>query len=140
MIITCEKCETRFKLDDARISADGVKVRCSRCKHAFRVAPLQAPGASDADVADALAREAVAPEPVADEQTQVLGPSDEHEDHTQVLDHDAGLDGKPRYYIEDVDLFGKVTRHGPVEVEPLSLWREWDRGSARRVRYSRRRK
>jgi predicted Zn finger-like uncharacterized protein len=89
VIITCEKCETRFKLDDARISADGVKVRCSRCKHAFRVAPLQAPGASDADVADALAREAVAPEPVADEQTQVLGPSDEHEDHTQVLDHDA---------------------------------------------------
>jgi len=94
VIITCEKCETRFKLDDARISADGVKVRCSRCKHAFRVAPLQPPGASDADVADALAREAVAPEavapePVADEQTQVLGPSDEHEDHTQVLDHDA---------------------------------------------------
>lgn len=89
MIITCEKCETRFKLDDARISADAVKVRCSRCKHAFRVARPQPPGASDADVADALAREAVVPEPVADEQTQVLGPSDEHEDHTQVLDHDA---------------------------------------------------
>ncbi|MBW2233979.1 MAG: zinc-ribbon domain-containing protein [Deltaproteobacteria bacterium] len=89
MIITCEKCETRFKLDDARISADGVKVRCSRCKHAFRVARPQPPGASDADVADALAREAVVPEPVADEQTQVLGPSDEQEDHTQVLDHDA---------------------------------------------------
>jgi predicted Zn finger-like uncharacterized protein len=97
VIITCEKCETRFKLDDARISADGVKVRCSRCKHAFRVAPPQPPGASDADVADALAREAVAPEPVADEQTQVLGPSDEHEDHTQVLDHDAvDLMGSPR--------------------------------------------
>jgi len=89
VIITCEKCETRFKLDDTRISADGVKVRCSRCKHAFRVARPQPPGASDADVADALAREAIAPEPVADDQTQVLGPSDEHEDHTQVLDHDA---------------------------------------------------
>ena len=89
MIITCEKCDTRFKLDDARISAEGVKVRCSRCKHAFRVAPPQPAGASDADVADALAREAVAPEPSPDEQTQALGLSDEHEDHTQVLDHGA---------------------------------------------------
>ncbi len=89
MIITCEKCDTRFKLDDARISAEGVKVRCSRCKHAFRVAPAQPAGASDADVADALAREAVAPEPSPDEQTQALGLSDEHEDHTQVLDHGA---------------------------------------------------
>jgi predicted Zn finger-like uncharacterized protein len=87
VIITCEKCETRFKLDDARISPDGVKVRCSRCKHAFRVAPPAPPGASDADLADALAREAVAP--AASDQTQTLGPADEHEDQTQVLDHDA---------------------------------------------------
>jgi hypothetical protein len=40
-------------------------------------------------VADALAREVVAPEPSPDEQTQALGLSDEHEDHTQVLDHGA---------------------------------------------------
>jgi len=39
MIITCASCLTRFNLDDSRISAEGVKVRCSRCKHVFYVVP-----------------------------------------------------------------------------------------------------
>ena len=39
MIITCEECTTRFKLDDARIPAKGAKVRCSKCRHAFFVKP-----------------------------------------------------------------------------------------------------
>jgi len=37
MIIQCEKCKTRFKLDDSRISDCGVRVRCSRCSHTFVV-------------------------------------------------------------------------------------------------------
>ena len=39
MIITCASCLTKFNLDDARIQAKGVKVRCSRCKHVFYVVP-----------------------------------------------------------------------------------------------------
>jgi len=39
MIITCASCLTKFSLDDSRISAGGVKVRCSRCKHVFYVVP-----------------------------------------------------------------------------------------------------
>ncbi|WDP87813.1 MAG: zinc-ribbon domain-containing protein [Desulfobacter sp.] len=35
MIITCEECSTRFTLDDALISPQGSKVRCSQCKHVF---------------------------------------------------------------------------------------------------------
>ncbi len=51
MIITCEQCSTKFKLDDARIPEDGVRVRCSRCQHAFFV---KRPGTSweEADEAD----------------------------------------------------------------------------------------
>lgn len=37
MIIQCEKCRTRFKLDDSRITDSGVRVRCSRCSHTFVV-------------------------------------------------------------------------------------------------------
>jgi predicted Zn finger-like uncharacterized protein len=37
MIIQCEKCKTRFKLDDSRITDSGVRVRCSRCSHTFVV-------------------------------------------------------------------------------------------------------
>lgn len=39
MIITCASCLTKFNLDDSRISAKGVKVRCSRCKNIFYVVP-----------------------------------------------------------------------------------------------------
>ncbi|MRR53649.1 MAG: DUF3426 domain-containing protein [Deltaproteobacteria bacterium] len=37
MIIQCEKCKTRFKLDDSRVTEAGIRVRCSRCSHTFVV-------------------------------------------------------------------------------------------------------
>ncbi len=37
MIIQCEQCQTRFKLDDAKVTEKGVKVRCAKCKHVFTV-------------------------------------------------------------------------------------------------------
>jgi predicted Zn finger-like uncharacterized protein len=39
MVITCASCLTKFNLDDSRIPAAGVKVRCSRCRHVFYVSP-----------------------------------------------------------------------------------------------------
>ena len=44
MVITCEGCSTRFQLDDARVPAQGIRVRCSRCKHAFLAKPPRAAG------------------------------------------------------------------------------------------------
>ena len=37
MIIQCEKCQAKFRLDDSRITDRGVKVRCTKCKHVFTV-------------------------------------------------------------------------------------------------------
>jgi predicted Zn finger-like uncharacterized protein len=39
VVVVCQKCRARFQLDGARIPAKGVRVRCSKCKHAFFVAP-----------------------------------------------------------------------------------------------------
>ena len=65
MVITCEKCSTKFKLDDERIPEDGIRVRCSRCQHALFA---KRPGASweeedpddlfERDVSQALTGEA----------------------------------------------------------------------------------
>jgi predicted Zn finger-like uncharacterized protein len=44
MIITCEKCATRFVLDDALIKPGGSKVRCSKCLHVFTAFPPEHPG------------------------------------------------------------------------------------------------
>lgn len=37
MIIQCEQCTTRFRLDDAKVTDKGVKVRCAKCRHVFTV-------------------------------------------------------------------------------------------------------
>jgi predicted Zn finger-like uncharacterized protein len=56
LILTCERCETRFRLDEKRLPAGGARVRCSRCKHAFFVNPGGAPAP---DVVHQLAEAAV---------------------------------------------------------------------------------
>jgi predicted Zn finger-like uncharacterized protein len=60
VIITCERCETEFQLDDARVPVSGARVRCSRCKHAFFVLP---PAASRDQVIEQAASEALADDP-----------------------------------------------------------------------------
>ncbi|MFH1624761.1 MAG: DUF3426 domain-containing protein [Pseudomonadota bacterium] len=37
MIVQCERCETKFRLDDERVSEKGVKARCSQCQNIFVV-------------------------------------------------------------------------------------------------------
>ncbi|MCC6502358.1 MAG: zinc-ribbon domain-containing protein [Deltaproteobacteria bacterium] len=43
MIIQCDKCATRFRLDDSRITPSGVKVRCTKCDNVFIVTPPPPP-------------------------------------------------------------------------------------------------
>jgi predicted Zn finger-like uncharacterized protein len=57
VIVTCEQCETQFQLDDAKVPEAGIRVRCSRCKHAFFV---ESPYRSDTERGDDLAREVLA--------------------------------------------------------------------------------
>jgi len=49
MIVVCEKCQSRFKLDESRIKASRFKARCSRCQHIFS-ATKPAPSAPSAPV------------------------------------------------------------------------------------------
>jgi predicted Zn finger-like uncharacterized protein len=37
MIVKCEQCQTRFKIPDDKVTEKGVKVRCTKCGHTFRV-------------------------------------------------------------------------------------------------------
>lgn len=49
MLIVCPTCRTKFTFDDQKVGADGVKLRCSKCRTIFRVvrrtpaAPAAAP-------------------------------------------------------------------------------------------------
>ena len=37
MDVRCEKCQTEYELDDARVTDAGVTVKCTTCGHLFRV-------------------------------------------------------------------------------------------------------
>lgn len=37
MIIQCDRCSARFRLDDSKVAESGVKIRCKRCQHIFLV-------------------------------------------------------------------------------------------------------
>lgn len=52
MIVKCEQCQTRFKIPDDKVTDKGVKVRCTKCGHTFRVAKdgVAAPGSSPSGV------------------------------------------------------------------------------------------
>lgn len=55
MIIQCEQCRTKFKLDDERVSDRGVKVRCAKCRHVFVVRKDAVQTTAPAEVVPALA-------------------------------------------------------------------------------------
>ena len=42
MIIECEKCHTKFNLDENLLKKTGSKVRCSMCRHVFTAFPMEA--------------------------------------------------------------------------------------------------
>lgn len=58
VIVDCESCHTRFRLDEARIPASGAKVRCSKCKAAFVV---KRPSATRDELIDEVVAEATDP-------------------------------------------------------------------------------
>lgn len=39
MIIQCDRCGTKFRLDDSRITGKGVRVRCTKCQNVFMAVP-----------------------------------------------------------------------------------------------------
>jgi predicted Zn finger-like uncharacterized protein len=69
VVVVCESCSTRFRIDDARIPAKGRLVRCSQCKATFVALPAHAH--FDETVQEIVAEVSAAggaavPEPAAD--------------------------------------------------------------------------
>ncbi len=73
MIVTCQNCDTSFQLDESRVPAQGIRVRCSRCKEAFFLAkPSVDPDQAIHGIAAEAARSAGSRSPTA---TRDLGAS-----------------------------------------------------------------
>jgi predicted Zn finger-like uncharacterized protein len=53
MIVTCDHCGARYKLDESKISGRGAKINCPRCRHVFVVYKDAAEAAGDVAAPDA---------------------------------------------------------------------------------------
>ncbi len=65
MIISCEKCNTKYRLDSSRVSYAPVKVQCSKCDHVFIV-----PAAGGRGGAPSPPPPSMAPGPSPEERTE----------------------------------------------------------------------
>ncbi|MFH2011861.1 MAG: DUF3426 domain-containing protein [Pseudomonadota bacterium] len=52
MIVQCEICQTKFKLDDERVPEEGAKARCSKCQHIFVI--VKPIGTKDIEIKEKL--------------------------------------------------------------------------------------
>src|SRR5690348_16565150 len=55
MILQCDQCNTKFRLDDSKMKPGGVKVRCSKCRHVFLAGAEPEPKQEDSDFEALLA-------------------------------------------------------------------------------------
>ena len=68
MIIQCDHCSARFRLDDNKLTESGVKIRCKRCQHVFLVRkelPQEEPPPLQSDLQENGTRGESVPEPPA---------------------------------------------------------------------------
>lgn len=72
MIIQCEQCRTKFRLDDEKVSDRGVKVRCAKCRHVFTV--RKDAGQAEAAAVTAPAEASTAVFEAADETVRMASP------------------------------------------------------------------
>jgi predicted Zn finger-like uncharacterized protein len=130
MIVTCEKCNTSFDLDDDLIQESGSEVKCSECEHVFTVykpAPVEEPAPSpelEGDAADFPQAE----EPAEEEfEIEALGLEEETEaEGLTEIEEEAVPEEIPapveEAAAEELDLEGigleeKPEAEGPVETE-----------------------
>ena len=60
MIVQCEKCDKKFKLNPDLIKPPAIRVRCSNCQHIFRVSP---PEPAEVEEAPLVSEEMLGPPP-----------------------------------------------------------------------------
>jgi predicted Zn finger-like uncharacterized protein len=129
MTITCENCNTRFVLDEARIPPQGARVRCSRCQHRFHVKPPPAQPTPEEIVEQAVENSAPFDPLGGREPAQESPPEPEpapREGRRDADARDAALDNPEFLFDEpgDASAAGRVPAREPAAEAPELMERE----------------
>lgn len=119
MIIKCEQCQTKFRLDDSKVTDKGAKVRCTKCKHVFTVHKEQPESqeellTSSPEPAPPMFQDAVKqPEPESEEPSPSFSFGD--------VDMDNTADSTVRMESFQVDSFSTDSAAAPAGNDDFSL-------------------
>ena len=108
MVIECEKCHTKFNLDEKLLKNTGSKVRCSRCKHLFIAFPTEAELEVEEIPVEAL--EEIEPRPPVKEEA---APAQEQATQTP--------EQVPQEAQEEMDFSKTMIQEYDEEIEPISI-------------------
>ena len=101
MLVTCPKCEQKFKVPDSALGTKGRKLKCSSCEHKWHQMPAGADDPAPEAPAPKKKKKAAAPEPA------VEGPLEEAEGYDRPGEE---MDPPP---LADVSRFRAVRGAGP---------------------------
>ncbi len=120
MIVTCPSCMTKFKLDESRLPAKGAKVRCSRCRHVFFLAPPSGPRMEEREeVLESFVKSEAAAEP-SEREPEIPPPEMGRTEGVGFAEEEEGmraLKRKEEAFFEEEVSRGKVTPGPPFERE-----------------------
>jgi predicted Zn finger-like uncharacterized protein len=108
MIIECEKCRTKFNLDESLLKKTGSKVRCSMCNHVFTAFPVEAELQIEEIPVEPV--EEIKPTPPAE--TEVKPPEEPPEEVVQGTDFSKTM---IQEYDEEIE---------PISIEDLPIFDE----------------
>ena len=108
MLVTCEKCQSKFNLDDDLVKESGTKVRCSNCQDVFTVyRPAPVEEASPDTGFDEKAEVPELPDESAEEEQESLDfdlfESEEDQEDEDLSLEDFGLEDESTSDEEDMD-------------------------------------
>lgn len=139
MIITCEKCDANFKLDESLLKPTGSKVRCSKCNEIFVAYPPEITEEAEAPVETALdtedqqmtedldadKKEMTGSDELDFSDMETLFDEEESEDvadeETEELELDLDLDLEPETEKTTEDLEAKADQEEPDDLDLSDL-------------------
>ena len=122
MIVECEKCDSRFTIDESFLKEGGSKVRCSICKHLFTVyPPKEAP--TEEPTPEEVSDERGAPEEVLDEEldetVSLDTPPAPGKKDAKIIREEAGADIDDIFEneVEEIESIEEISTDGFPEAE-----------------------
>ena len=124
MIIQCDQCDTRFRLDDSKVTGRGVRVKCTKCQNLFVVAPPESEAEPEKAAEESFQPTAGGGDAGGGvESSEGVGGFDFGEEESEAGESEFAVGGEETETTWE-DAFGSTEAPGEGEVGGESTWKD----------------